>query len=203
MNVRACLLALALAAPLALATVDTRTGFGVRGAEASVSVPVTLAELVASSSYVVVGVAKDHYSVWEELPHGKRIVTYTKIKVDKAVVGAPGTELWVRTLGGAVGEIGQSVAGEAQLAIGERALVFVTKIDSTNVVTARAQGHFPLLEVGKAPAKLAPSPDIGMLLPKQGPVAPPASSQLVGAVLDDAIKIITQAASQKATDGKK
>ncbi len=57
-------------------------------------------------------------SQWEELGGARRIVTYTRLSIDRPVAGQPDGEIWVRTLGGAVGDIGQQVSGDAQLKIG-------------------------------------------------------------------------------------
>src|SRR5690349_24938231 len=71
-------------------------------AEASVSVLMSLDEILTASTAVVVGTAGEQRSQWEEVSGGRRIVTYTKIKVDKVIAGSPGSEVWVRTLGGVV-----------------------------------------------------------------------------------------------------
>ncbi|HVY46635.1 MAG TPA: hypothetical protein VHB21_12190 [Minicystis sp.] len=157
-------------------------------AEASVSILLSLDELVAGSTYVVVGTPSDRRSVWEEIGGSRRIVTYTKIDVERAVVGKPPASIWVRTLGGAVGHIGQSVSGEAQLAMGQRALVFVADADGVKVVAGRAQGHFPVGE----DRKLRASPDVGGLVPRPGPIAS-ARDELLGVDLDVSVQKIVRA----------
>src|SRR5207247_4625592 len=119
------LLAFALALPTALVLAPGSSGVGPPDAAAAVSILMTLDELVAASRYVVVGTAQDRYSQWEELGGGRRIVTYTRIKVERAVAGEAPGEVWVRTLGGVVGKIGQSVSGEAQIPVGTKSLLFV------------------------------------------------------------------------------
>jgi hypothetical protein len=168
----------ALAAILAGAaafTLDARSrGIGVgREAAASVSVLMTLDELVSSSDEVVVARAVERKSRWEDLPSGRRIVTYTRLQIDETLAGTERSELWVRTLGGVVDKIGQQVSGEAQIALDRRAVLFLAEIDDgsghgVTIVTGMAQGHFPLDESGSEP-KLAPSPDRGALLPRRGP----------------------------------
>src|SRR4051794_24684786 len=115
MKRRALLLALAVAAPTALASPPSTPGLPIASAEAAVSVLVSLDELVAASTYVVVATAGERRSVWEDLPSGRRIVTYIRLSVEQTVAGAPGGEVWVRTLGGVVGKLGQAVSGEAQI----------------------------------------------------------------------------------------
>jgi hypothetical protein len=186
-----------LAAALALPLLAVRPGAPLDGpaeAEAAISIHVTLEELVRASTYVVVGTADERHSAWEDLPGGRRIVTYTRVKIDRPVVGAPGGEVWVRTLGGAVGKIGQLVSGEAQLALGQPSLLFLTKDDGVVVVTAMAQGHYRIVKDGGGVARLAASPDTGTLLPRPGPTIPAREP-------DDAAQVVTRV--RRAQDEKK
>ncbi|APR77113.1 Hypothetical protein A7982_02460 [Minicystis rosea] len=155
---------------------------------------------MSASSYVVVAVASERRSVWEDLPSGKRIVTYTKLTVERAVAGEPGKEIWVRTLGGVVDKIGQSVPGEAQIATGARALFFLAQAGSATVITAMSQGHYPVITDDKGVMRLSSSPDPGMLVPRRGPSIS-AHERLVGGKLDDAVALVVQ--TRKARDEKK
>lgn len=189
-----------LAGPAAIGIVPSP--LAPRPAEASVSVAVTLDQLVASSSFVVVATAVEQRSQWEELGGSRRIVTYTRLAVDQAALGEPGKEIWVRTLGGVVGKIGQSVSGEAHLAPGSQALVFLRRMDDgATVVSAMAQGHYPLVKTAAdQPARLAASPDAGAILPRSGPSIA-AREVLVGTPLADAIKAVQRA--RQVLDGKR
>jgi hypothetical protein len=201
MHRRAFLLASALALPGAIAlTPRSDAPLAVADANATVAVLLTVEELVNGSAHVVVGTPGERYSAWEELPSGRRIVTYTKLTVERAVTGAPGGEVWVRTLGGAVGKIGQSVAGEAQLQIGKRSLVFLASAGNALVVTGMAQGHFPIVADDKGVPRLAGSPDPGLLLARRGPSIS-AQERLVGGKLDDAAALVQQI--RRASDAKK
>jgi hypothetical protein len=195
MRLRVIALGLALALPLVAAgSVD-----GPRPASASVAINVTLDELVIRSAFVVVATAAERHSAWENLAGGRRIVTYTKLKVDQSVVGEAGSEVWVRTLGGAVGKIGQHVSGEARITMGSKALFFLAKSDGALVVTGLAQGHYPIVtEEGRV--KLASSPDTGKLLPAQGPSIP-ARDVLIGATLESALGAVQRA--RRAQDARK
>jgi hypothetical protein len=186
MHRRAFLLASVLTLPPLLASVA-----GAPAAEAHTARLVTLEELSGYSAYVVVGVAGEHHCVWEDLPSGRRIVTYTRVTVERAIAGAPGAEQWVRTLGGAVDHIGQAVPGEVQLPQGSRALLFLAKAEGVVVVAAMAQGHFPIVADDKGVARLAPSPETGLLVPRPGPVLS-ARERLVGATVDEAAALVTQ-----------
>jgi len=192
------LLLLTPAAPLA--TGPRAALLHVADAEASVARLLSLDELVAGSTYVVVATAGERRSVWEDMPSGKRIVTYTRLTVERAVVGAPAAEIWVRTLGGVVGKIGQSVAGEARIAGGSRSLLFLAQANGVVVVTAMAQGHYPIVSDDKGVARVSPSPDPGLLVKRPGPTLS-AHEQIVGGTLDAAVALVQQA--RKAHDGQK
>ncbi len=183
MRRRAFLLASVLALPPLLAFPP--------GAHALTARLLTLEELVGYSTYVVVATAGEHRSLWEDLPSGKRIVTYTRIAVERPVVGAPGPELWVRTLGGAVDNIGQSVSGEAQLVTGSRAMLFLTQANGVVVVTAMSQGHYPIVVAEKGAERLASSPETGLLLGRPGPSIS-ARDRLLGAAVGDAAALVEQ-----------
>ena len=169
-------------------------------AEASVSVLLSLDELVAASSAVIVGTPSEHKCQWEEIGGSKRIVTYTNIKVDKAIAGSPGTEVWVRTLGGVVDKLGQAVSGEAQLTSGTKAVLFLMKRGDVTMVAGMAQGHYPINVDEKGVSRLRPSPDAGAQLRPPGPSIS-ARDVLVGQSLETAVTAISKA--RKALDEKK
>lgn len=169
-------------------------------AEAHTARLLTLDELCAMSAHVVVGTAGERHSVWEDLPSGRRIVTYTRVSVDRVVAGSPASELWVRTLGGAVGSIGQAVPGEVQLPFGSRSLLFLVEVNNVTVVAAMSQGHYPVVADDKGVARLAPSPETGMLIPRPGPSVS-ARERLVGITVDDAATLVKQ--TRRARDEKR
>jgi hypothetical protein len=128
-----------------------------RNAGASVARALSLGELVASSRHVLIGTSVDAFSNWETIGKRRCIVTYSLFRVEEPLDGrAPATsELTIRTLGGVVGDIGQTFHGEAVVALNERATVFIhdTKPD-VFVVTAMAQGHYPLRADARGVARL-------------------------------------------------
>jgi hypothetical protein len=166
---------------------DGERGLDLPAAHATTSVLLTLDELVLASERIAVVRATERKSQWEEVAGSRRIVTYTKLEIDQTVDGPDqASSVWVRTLGGRVGDLGQHVAGEAQLRLGERALVFLARGEGAVVVAGMAQGHFPIVELDGARPKLAPSPDAGRLLPRRGPSLS-AREALVGKALDEAL----------------
>jgi hypothetical protein len=91
-------------------------------------------------------------------------VTYTELEVDQPLDGRPPSRkrLLVRSLGGVVDDLGQTVHGEAQLVLGEQAVVFLSpaqfqaaRADGATVfaVTAMAQGHYALRTASEAEVK--------------------------------------------------
>lgn len=196
---------MALALPATLGTLGAGpAGLGPRPAEASVSIAVTLDQLVASASRVVVATALEERSQWEELAGARRIVTYTRLRVDQTVAGEPAEEVWVRTLGGVVDRVGQQVSGEAHLAIGAEALLFLTPAkDGALVVAGMAQGHYPIVKQADQAPRLAASPDLGAVLPRPGPTVS-AREALVGSPLGEAIKAVQATVrAQKVNGGKR
>jgi hypothetical protein len=150
---------------------------------ASVSIAVSWDDLLGHSVAAAVVTPVDARSVWE----GGRIVTYTRVHVDKQVAGAlPGSEdPWIRTLGGIIGKIGQRVEGEAVLAPGYQALVFLGAGQAgTFHVTARAQGQFPVVTTEASGPRVVRANAAGMLLkPTSAPTH--AGARLAADVLHD------------------
>ena len=112
-------------------------------AHASVSIAILFDELVERASAASVVTPTEQHSVWED----GRIYTYSHVHVDSTLAGAVPQDAWIRTLGGVVGKVGQSVDGEAVLTVGRPSLLFVQPVAAqpgTFEVTARAQGQFAL-----------------------------------------------------------
>jgi hypothetical protein len=165
-------------------------------ARASVSFTVLLDALVEESAQVIVGTPTSASSVWED----GRIVTYTKVHVDRVVAGSAATDVWVKTLGGAVDHIGQQVEGEAVLIVGHQSVLFLRPFQGSTVVTARGQGQFSIVNnhlqrnnhagvlMGARPASAARI----RTLTTYAPAAMPAADVLDGKSIDDAASEITQ-----------
>jgi hypothetical protein len=191
MRVRASVLAAALLVPTVLIVSPNAGSIGPSTAEAAVSIVVSLNELVSASTHVVVAKAVERQSMWEDTPSGRRIVTYTRVDVERAVAGEAASSVWVRTLGGAVGSTGQTVSGEAVISMGSRSLLFLLKSGGTFSIAAMAQGHYPIVMDGSG-ARLAGSPDTGTLLLRRGPNIA-AREVLMGATVDKAVQLIGEA----------
>jgi hypothetical protein len=164
------------------------TTFSAREAHASVSAEAIFEQLVQEATAAAVITPSEQRAIWE----GGHIVTLTRVHVDRLIAGAlPGNpgDLWIKTRGGAVGDIGQLVEGEASFRVGQPSLVFLSADrdltthaeDGGYVVMERAQGEFPIVTGGasgtsgtsganKSDAKdtrprLAMAGDMGALVP--------------------------------------
>jgi hypothetical protein len=119
-----------------------------RDVAALTAIELTLAQLVAASTLVVEGQPAEAFSIWEDTDgaHGHRIITYTRLDVLDVIDGQVPTEpVWVRTLGGQVGEIGQRTEGEALFVFGQPGVFFLRKRpDATHAVVGMSQGHYPI-----------------------------------------------------------
>ncbi|HXK17783.1 MAG TPA: hypothetical protein VNG33_08270 [Polyangiaceae bacterium] len=139
-------------------------------ATASLSRALALTELVARSQHVVLGEPLDNYSVWEQIGQRKHIVTYTRVRALELLAGADPQqdELLVRTLGGQVGQLGELVHGEAVINLGERGVLFTMPTQGVLVVTAMAQGHYPLARDKAGVERLQRSPEAAELIHENG-----------------------------------
>lgn len=158
---------------------------------ASLARAVTLRELVRGSRRVVVGTALDFQCRWESAGRRKRIVTYTRVRIDESL-GATETdaEILVRTLGGQVGGVGQVVHGEAVLLVGEPAILFVgTEPDGAESVVEMAQGHYPIRTAKDGVRRVFPSPRLAEL----GRAKDAATQALIGKRVEDALELVRKA----------
>jgi len=134
-------------------------------ASATVVRALTLPALVQSSRRVVVVTALSTESHFEELGRRRRVVTDTRVRVEEVIAkAAPAArELMLRTLGGAIGRLGERVHGQAQLVLGEACVAFLLEgPDGLHYVNGMAQGHYPLRE--SSDRRLRSSPDLPQIL---------------------------------------
>lgn len=159
---------------------------------ATVARSVALAELVQKSQLVATATPLEAHSRWEDFGGQRRIVTYTRVRVDSRVAGTDlGSEVLVRTLGGEVGNIGQVVDGEAVLEIGQPSLLFFAPgYDGVLGVTAMAQGQFPIRADDHGALRLTPSPRLPALVGN----AVSAQQALVGRTVPEARALVEKAA---------
>lgn len=155
--------------------------------DASVSVALTVDDVAKTSILVARVVPKAQASRWED----GRIVTTTRLRIERVLagVGTDGTEVRVRTLGGVVGDVGQTVEGEPRFAMGAPSIVFLTTAprlrddadrETTFAVAGRAQGQLVIAPDG-AGRDLVRVVGTGALVPRPQriPLAPRATGPLV------------------------
>jgi hypothetical protein len=168
-----------------------------RSAAASTFVELSLSDLVTKSTLVLAATPVDARSLWEDSEggRGRRIVTYTRLRVDRVIDGRVAAEVWVRTLGGHVGDIGQHVEGEAVLVSSKASLLFLRALnDGTHAVVGMSQGQYPLEPASDGTLiRLQPSRALGHLIRKGAALSidhPPARLVLSGQTLDEAARLV-------------
>ena len=161
------------------------------GARASTLVQLSVDELCRRATLVVAATPRASVVVWEDTGsgRGRRIVTYTRMRVDNVIDGTPPPELWIRTLGGSIGDVGQRVDGEAVLAPGQPGVFFLRAFaDGPHGVVGMAQGQYLFdRRMGGAAPRLLSMPMLPRLL------GPPRAGGLDGKTLDEASAIIRAA----------
>jgi len=154
-----------------------------RMSHATTARAVSLTDLVARSSRVARGTPLEGFSRFEDIGDTRHIVTYTRLRVDELIHGAPSEpEMLVRTLGGRVGTLGEIVHGEAVLALDESCVAFLqTNSDGIDQVTEMAQGHYRLLTDPSGTTLLRPSLNLPRLMPSAGAAVQQLSGLELGA----------------------
>jgi hypothetical protein len=154
---------------------------------ASVSVALSLDDLARSSTSVARVSPLDGTSRWE----GSRIVTYTRVRVDDPIGGSTerGAIVRVRTLGGVVDGVGQSVQGEARLRPGTSSIVFLGARGDHAVVVGRAQGQLSIARAAEG-REIVRTVPVGALVVRTARALP---SVLDGRSVEDARAEIARA----------
>lgn len=162
--------------------------FSHRSASATIARALSLDELVRGSERALVATALEARSSWAFVAGRKRIVTDTRVRLDRHLGGHDdGSELLVRTLGGQVGGVGQVVHGEALLRVGEASLLFLSPDARGQLgVTGMAQGHFPIRTGSDGTPRLARSPRLAELIGSSDS----AVERLVGKPVDEASELV-------------
>lgn len=142
---------------------------GAAPTEASVSIALSIDDVARHATLVARVVPLDRTSAWED----DRIVTTTRLRVENVIAGRPSVgDLRVRTRGGVVGDVGQSVEGEPVFRDGEASVVFLAPRNSAHAVVGRAQGQ--LLVSREAGREIVRVPHAGAIVARvvRAPEAP-------------------------------
>jgi hypothetical protein len=105
--------------------------------------PMSVEELTAASSTVVVGQATDSWSTWNT--QHSLIYTFTRFRVARSLKGAADQSVLVKQLGGSAGGYTQKVAGVHPMRAGDSAVLFLRPSeakDGTMVIVGLMQGNF-------------------------------------------------------------
>lgn len=123
--------ALAIAAVLALTPMT---------AQATISRAVKFDEKVEQAASIVVGRIVSQESSWDA--GRQRILTYSKIAVEKTLKGQAAREVTIVTPGGTVGDIAQDYVGIPRFRIGDDNVVFVRQTGAGPTVLFFEQGAY-------------------------------------------------------------
>lgn len=159
-------------------------------ADASVSFALSIDELARASTSVARIVPLGAESTWED----GRIVTLTRVRVEDPIGGraAAGEVLRVRTLGGIVENVGQSVEGEPRFVVGAPSIVFLSERAGRAHVTGRAQGQLAIVRTAEGREVVRSTPP-GALVAGRTPLAGPLPSTLAGRGIDEARAAVSAA----------
>src|SRR5215471_9406399 len=101
-----------------------------------------LPELVSVSDSIVQGTVESVEARWED----KSIYTYTSIRVDEGIKGAPKRALLVRQPGGKIGSLHLDAPGTPQFHVGDQVIVFLRdRKDGTFDVVGLSQGKYDVV----------------------------------------------------------
>ncbi len=141
-----------------------------------------LSMLVEVSDVIVIASSLEDRPCWED----GRIVTYARVRIDRAIAGDLGNEpIWVRTKGGTIGSICQFVDGEAVLQKTWPSLLFLVRIPGrvslpgggvAFEVVGGAHGQFPIILGDQDEPRAIPSPWLCVLNPSTHPPLDPFAS---------------------------
>jgi hypothetical protein len=151
---------------------------------------VSLRDLVLRSTRIVRGTPLDAFTRAETIGDTRHIVTYSRLGIDEWIHGASSeSEILVRTLGGRLNDVAELVPGEALLIHGEPCVAFLqTNPDGIELVTAMAQGHYPLALDATGAPRLRASGNMPHLVGSPGSAS--AVVQLAGTRFSEARALI-------------
>jgi hypothetical protein len=155
---------------LALALAAASFTVAATPAAATIVKSLSLDEMARTADVIVQGRVERRTSSWEE----RRIYTVSEIRVEESLKGPAraGEVLRVRQLGGEVGGIAQTIAGNAKLAEGEEVILFLDRDEEKGVhyVVGMAQGKYAIDRKGPQPTVVRTLDGLAMAEVDQGRV---------------------------------
>lgn len=109
-------------------------------AEATIARAVKFDEKVDQAAAIVLGRVVSQQSSWDAA--GQRILTYSKLQVEKTLKGFPAQEITIVTPGGVVGDVAQDYVGVPRFRTGDEHVVFVRNTKSGPTVLFLDQGSY-------------------------------------------------------------
>ena len=159
--------ALAFAAVLALTPIT---------AQATISRAVNFDEKVERAASIVVGRIVSQESSWDA--GRQRILTRSRIAVEKTLKGSPAQEITIVTPGGTVGDIAQDYVGVPRFKTGDENVVFVRKTSAGPTVLYFDQGAYRVEKDSSGERIVTPLVSSAVLVDVQrGVAAAPESSR--------------------------
>lgn len=104
------------------------------------------ARLVRESAAVVEAVVLERRAV---SPDGKNIFTDTRLEIRRYLFGSGSKTLWVRQLGGKLGDRWMHVPGTPALTVGQELILFLAGTGERRYVAGMAQGAYELIRESK------------------------------------------------------
>lgn len=170
---------LSLGAPVTGLLVVLFAALGAAPASATISEALSLDELVGRADHVVLATATGARALRDSRD---RIVTDYTLRVDEAMKGGAtiGSALTMRSLGGAIGDLGMRIEGEPRLEIGRQYVLFLTRSASGALrPVGMSQGVLPVREVAGRATVMPGGEGLSLVSRVQGGQLAPAPAALI------------------------
>lgn len=167
-------------------------------ARATLLLAQSLEEMVVHADHVVVVTGLGETSRWDR--YG-RIVSDMRLRVADTAKGPfrRGQEITVTRLGGDVDDVGMTVAGEARVAVGGRAVLFLDVVDADTMrVSNMSLGLFPVVTQQGVPSVLPSGAGLELVVHGDDGALAPSAAPLQGPMpLSDFLTVVRELAANR------